>query len=295
MLPIVRYRFVWFGISIALFLAGAVFLIIGGLRLGTDFTGGSLIQVKFTDGPAPVISDVETVLADSNLSGSRVQSVGESSLDIRSRQLSAEEHGSVLESLKKQYGALEEVAYSEVGPTLGKELKQKAIAAVILVLLGIIIYVSWAFRKSSGKLSGWAFGINALIALTHDVFITLGFFAMLGYFFHVEIDALFVTALMTVLGFSVHDTIVVFDRIREGIRKSADEPLALIIDRSVNETLVRSINTSLTALLVLFALYFFGGPTIKHFVLALIIGITIGTYSSIFLASPLLIYWKKSR
>lgn len=295
MLPIVRYRFVWFGISAVFLVAAGVFLGIGGLRLGTDFTGGSLIQVTFNDTRAPINSDVEKVLSDSGFTGSRVQSAGQSNLDIRTRQLSADEHRSVLDSLTQQYGAMEEVAYSEVGPTLGRELKQKAVAAVILVLLGIIIYVSWAFRKSAGKLSGWAFGINALIALTHDVLITLGFFAMLGHFFHVEIDALFVTALMTVLGFSVHDTIVVFDRIREGIRKSSDETLAEIIDRSVNETLVRSINTSLTALLVLFALYFFGGPTIKYFVLALIVGLIVGTYSSIFSASPLLIYWKKSR
>lgn len=295
MLPIVRYRFVWFGISLALLIAGVVFLSMGGLRLGTDFTGGSLLQVAVSEQPTPEISDIEKVLSETGFPGSRVQSAGEASFDIRTRQLSADEHTSVLQLLKDRYGQAEEVAYSEVGPTLGKELKQKAILAVILVVLAIIVYVSWAFRKSSGRLTGWAFGVNALIALAHDVLITLGVFAMLGFFFNVEIDALFVTALLTVLGFSVHDTIVVFDRIREGIRKSSDEPLANIIDRSVNETLARSINTSVTALLVLFALYFFGGSTISYFVLALIVGIIIGTYSSIFLASPLLIYWRKAR
>ncbi len=207
----------------------------------------------------------------------------------------SEKHNELLAKLTERYPGAAEESYSDVGPTLGRELRQKAILAIILVLFGIILYISWAFRKSSGRLSGWAFGVNAIAALIHDVLITVGAFAMLGLFFGVEVDALFVTAILTVLGFSVHDTIVVFDRIREGLRSSSGERLADVIDRSVRETVIRSINTSLTTLLVLFALYFFGGATIQSFVLALIIGITVGTYSSIFIASPLLLFWRRGQ
>lgn len=290
-LPVVRTRKIWFTLSATLILTGIVFIALGGLRLGTDFTGGSLIQVRIPSSPP-----ANEVLAAAQSVGdlaSHVQAAGSSSFVVRSRQLSPDEHDRLLSALKDRFRDVEEESFSDVGPVLGRELRQKAVAAVILVLIGIILYVSWAFRKSSGRLSGWAFGVNAIIALIHDVLITVGVFAFLGYVFQVEVDVLFVTALLTVLGFSVHDTIVVFDRIREGLRRFGDTDLPTVIDRSVNETLIRSINTSLTTLLVLSALFFFGGSTIHYFVLALIVGITIGTYSSIFLASPLLLYWKK--
>lgn len=291
MFRVVHYRFLWFGISTALFVTGMIFLALGGLKLGADFTGGSLLQVRFEQHAPPPITDVEKFLADKGFDSSRVQSAGQSSIELRTKVLSADQHTALLADLQNKYGTLTEQSYSEVGPTLGHELQQKAIVAVVLVILGIILYITWAFRKSSGRLSGWAFGVNAVIALVHDVGITVGVFAFLGFVFHIEVDALFVTALLTVLGFSVHDTIVVFDRIREGLRKNFDLPLADIVDRSVNETFVRSINTSVTTLLVLSALYFFGGSSIRNFVLTLIVGIIIGTYSSIFLASPLLPYW----
>ncbi|MFH1171553.1 MAG: protein translocase subunit SecF [bacterium] len=293
MLRVVRYRYLWFGFSFLLVAGGLVFLLLGGLHLGTDFTGGSLLQVQFDERMTPAVADIEKLLSDNGYLDTRVQSAGEKNVIIRTKQLNADRHTKLTDVLKGKYGKIEEVSYSEVGPTLGRELQQKAILAVVLVLVGIILYISWAFRKSAGQISGWAFGINAFIALIHDVGITLGAFAFLGYVFHIEIDALFVTALLTVLGFSVHDTIVVFDRIREGLRRHPNDQLVDIIDRSVNETLVRSINTSLSTLLVLVALYFFGGQTIRYFVLALIVGILIGTYSSIFLASPLLPYWRK--
>lgn len=289
---VVRHRRVWFAISMALFVGGLVFLALGGLRLGTDFTGGSLLQVRFS-ATVPVVAEVQRAASDLGLTDTRVQSAGAASMVIRTRQLSSDEHKKLLEKMVSNFGGAVEESYSEVGPTLGRELKQKAIVALLLVLAAIILYISWAFRKTSGRVSGWAFGINAIIALVHDVVITIGVFAFLGFVFHVEVDALFVTAVLTVLGFSVHDTIVVFDRIREGLRRSPGDPLHDIIDRSVNETLLRSINTSLTTLLVLFALYLFGGASIKYFILALIVGIIVGTYSSIFIASPLLPYWKK--
>jgi preprotein translocase subunit SecF len=174
---------------------------------------------------------------------------------------------------------------------IGKELRSAAFLQLILVSLGIIFYIAYAFRKVSKPVSSWRFGIAAIVALIHDLFIVIGAFSLLGHFGGVEIDSLFVTALLTVLGFSVHDTIVVFDRIRENLRIRAGQSLSEIINSSINQTLVRSINTSLTVIFVLLALLLFGGESIHNFVLALFIGIIAGTYSSIFIASPILIVW----
>lgn len=293
-LRIVYHRVWWLVLSGIALIPGLIFLALGGLRLSTDFTGGSLRQVQFT-GERPSGQQIADVLKGANGEVPTLQLVGEQGALIRMRELTQEEHAAQLAFLQQAFPGVREEAYSSVGPTIGKELRQRAIVAVILVLIGIILYISWAFRKTSGRISGWAFGANAILALIHDIGITIGFFAVLGYFFHVEVDALFVTALLTVLGFSVHDTIVVFDRVREGLRRSPGGELDTIINDSVNTTLVRSINTSFTAVLVLVALYLFGGTTIKYFVLALIVGIVAGTYSSIFIASPLLPWWVKVR
>ncbi len=294
-LRIIQHRYYWYAFSFALIIPGVVFLLLGGLRFGTDFTGGSLLQVSFPTGTRPQAAAVQSALEPLQFGGSTIQAVGEEQLLLRTRALSAEEHTKIQSTLAEKFSGAKEEAYSFVGPTIGRELRNRAVWALVFVLLGIIVYISWAFRKSTGRLSGWAFGTNAIIALLHDVFIVIGAFAFLGYVAKIEIDVLFVTAVLTVLGFSVHDTIVVFDRIREGMRRSGNEPLEEIINRSINETLIRSVNTSVTALLVLFALFFFGGVSIHFFVLALIIGIIIGTYSSIFIASPLLLFWVRSR
>jgi preprotein translocase subunit SecF len=295
MIHFVRQRNIWYIFSGVLIGVSLTFVFLGGLRLGTDFTGGSLLQINFPDQQTPTVQEIEQVLNDAGFFNARVQSLGESGVAIRIKQLTEEEHQNVLKTLTQKYENAEEQAYAGIGPILGRELRQKAILAIIIVLLGIIFYISWAFRKSTGMLSGWAFGVNAILALIHDVCITTGLFAILGYFFHIEIDALFVTALLTVIGFSVHDTIVVYDRIREGLRRNPHEQLTFVIDRSINETLIRSINTNLTTILVLCALYFFGGVTLQYFILTLIVGITIGTYSSIFVASPLLLFWGRRR
>ncbi|OGY91532.1 MAG: protein-export membrane protein SecF [Candidatus Komeilibacteria bacterium RIFCSPLOWO2_02_FULL_48_11] len=187
-----------------------------------------------------------------------------------------------------------EDSFESIGPTIGNELKQRSVYAVLAVLAAIIIYIAWAFRKVSQPVASWKYGLAAVIALTHDVLIPIGIFAVLGKFLGVEVDILFVTALLTILGFSVHDTIVVFDRIRENLAHSRHRgTFEEIVNISVNETVRRSINTSLTALLALLAIFLFGGESIKYFVLALMLGIIFGTYSSIFIASPLLVVWDK--
>ena len=187
--------------------------------------------------------------------------------------------------------ALEERRFDSIGPTLGRELQKKSLKAVGYVLVLIVSYIAWAFRKVSQPVSSWKYGLIAVTALVHDVTIPTGVFAILGHFYGVEVDSFFVTAMLTVMGFSVHDTIVVFDRIRENLKRRPGDDFSLTINASVNETLARSINTSLTVLLVLAAIYFLGGVSVKYFALALILGVSFGTYSSIFVAGPLLSYW----
>jgi preprotein translocase subunit SecF len=200
----------------------------------------------------------------------------------------------ILTGLKQQDANFVEQSFESVGPTVGAELKRKAIVAVILVLALIVLYVTWAFRKvSAGPVASWVYGVSAIVALIHDVVMVIGIFALLGHFFSIEVDSLFVTALLTVLGFSVHDTIVVYDRIRERIASAVGKTYEEVVNESLNQTLIRSINTSMTAILILFALVLFGGDSIRHFTLALLIGIASGTYSSIFVASPLLVVWEK--
>lgn len=290
---IVQRRKAWYAFSGTLIVASAVFLVLGGFKLGSDFTGGTQSQLTF---PArPPVQEITDFASSLGYGSSTVQLMESDSALVRVRELTQDEHAMFVDRFTEKYPGAQEVAYSIVGPVIGKELRQRAVVATILVLIAIIMYISWAFRKSSQRLSGWAFGVNAIIALVHDIIITIGFFAFLGYVARVEIDVLFVTALLTTLGFSVHDTIVVFDRLREGMQRSSEQDLKTLLNESVNTTLVRSINTSLTTILVLVALYLFGGASIKQFVLALIVGITIGTYSSIFIASPLLLFWDKRK
>ena len=194
--------------------------------------------------------------------------------------------------LKNKLGSLEQQSYETVGPTIGEETLKNAIYALIVASILIVIYITWSFRSVPKPTSSFRFGVCAIIALIHDVLVLIGLFSIFGHFFGVEIDSLFVTAVLTVIGFSVHDTIVVFDRIRENLRRIGGENFSEVVNDSILQTLDRSLNTSLTVILVLVAMLIFGGETIRWFVVALLIGITSGTYSSIFNASPLLVVWQ---
>lgn len=199
--------------------------------------------------------------------------------------------GFIPDSARKtvSYQTFEELRFESIGPVIGNELKQKSIYAVVIVLLAIIAYIAYAFKQVSYPVASWKYGLSAIIALIHDVLIVSGVFSVLGHFWGVQIDAYFITAILTVLGFSVHDTIVTFDRTRENLKRRSDKTFTDIVNLSVNETLIRSLNTSLTTAFVLLAIMLFGGATVFYFVLALFLGIFVGTYSSIFVASPLLI------
>jgi len=287
---IIQKRNLWLATSGILFVIFAAALSVWGLKLGIDFTGGSLLEVKYLEA-RPSVAQIETALEGLGLNSLIVQPVGEQDMILRFQQTSEETHQSVLSELNKQ-GKAEELRFESVGPTIGQELKIKSLWAIFFVLIAILVYITYVFRRVSKPVASWKYGISAIIAMFHDAIITVGVFAILGHFYGTEINTAFVAAILTVLGYSVHDSIVVFDRIRENLPKS-DLDFAGTVNLSLNQTLVRSLNTSLTTLLVLTSIIIFGGATIRPFVLALAIGISIGTYSSIFFASPLLVVWEK--
>jgi preprotein translocase subunit SecF len=292
MLNIVNKYKLWFSFSALLLTAAIVVLSVFGLRAGIDFQGGTLTQINFSEGRAG-IDEIRSVLFEAGFTDSLVQPTGDNAVIIRTGLLDQETHDNLLRVLTENYGEIEEEQFSSIGPVIGKELRQKAYWQLLLVTLGIILYISYAFRKVSRPVSSFKFGLTAILALVHDLLIVLGAFALLGKFAGVEVDSLFVTALLTVLGFSVHDTIVVFDRIRENLRIHAGQSLSEVINNSVNQSLVRSINTTLTVVFVLVAMMLFGGDTIFYFVMALLIGVLAGTYSSLFIAAPMLLVWHK--
>lgn len=286
-----KYYKIWLIIS-GLILAFGIFSLMSfGLRLGIDFTGGSLIEVKFKQSFDQTL--VNDVLNQKGLENKSLQTSENFGLIIKTKPLQKSEYDSIISELRAKVGDLQESKFESIGPVIGKELKLKAIYQLGFVSLGILLYIGYAFRRVAKPVSPWKFGLAAIIALFHDLLFVLGVFSILGKFKGIEIDSLFVTAVLTVLGFSVHDTIVVFDRIRENLKIFAGQGIEFIINHSIAQTIVRSLNTSLTVLFVLMALLLFGGSTIKHFVLALFIGIIVGTYSSIFIASPMLLLLQK--
>lgn len=293
---IIGKKNIWLTISGLLFVVAVVALILWGLKFGIDFTGGSQLEVKFYE-ERPDVKTTEENLAGLNLGSLTVQPVEDKGMILKFQDSTKEKRDEAMKKLGELAGGenkLEEVQYDSVGPSIGTELKRKALFAIFWVFFAIVIYISVAFNKVSKPVASWKYGLSALIAMFHDVIITIGVFAILGKYFGIEINTPFVAAVLTVLGYSVHDTIVVFDRIRENLPRS-EEDFQGTVNTSLNQTLVRSINTSLTVLLTLIAVIIFGGASIRTFALALTVGIAIGTYSSIFVASPLLVIWEKFR
>jgi len=263
-----------------------------GLKLGIDFTGGSLLEVSFAKN-VPASGDVQKTFDSLGLNNAVIQKVGDKGLLVRMNYLTEDEHQNVLKTLRDKFqtsdNLMREENFQTIGSAISNQLRTKAIWAIILVNLGIILYVAYAFRKVSRPVASWKYGVLAIVALIHDVLLVVGVFVLLGKFRGVEIDIGFVVALLTVLGYSVTDTIVVYDRIRENLTHHSAQDFGEMVNMGLNQTLMRSINTTLITLLPLFALYFLGGTTIHNFALALLIGIASGAYSSIFIASPLLV------
>ena len=277
-------------------------LIFWRLNFGIDFKGGSLVELNFGESNVS-LSDVQSVLKDFNLGEITMQKSGSDTFVFRLSEINEDTHQKIIEALRARFNNVEEKSFQTIGPAIGGELKNRAIYATFFALLGILIYISFAFRKVSYPVASFKYALAAVFALFHDVLITLGVFAVLGKFYGVEVGLPFVAAILTVLGYSVNDTIVVFDRIRENLfsvkggsgGKKVGSEFENIINISLNQTLRRSVFTSLTVLLALLILFLFGGFAIRYFVLALLIGIGVGTYSSIFIASTLLVVWESRK
>jgi preprotein translocase subunit SecF len=294
---IVNHRKLFFIISSLLVIGSIVSMFVFGLHFGIDFTGGSLLEVTFPAG-RPTLSDANARLAPLNLGDYSLRPSGENNYVLRSRELTPVEKTQVESALSGGHPeTIQEDQFDSVGPTVGASLKQKSFYAIGAVILCIVLFVTFAFRKVSLPVASWKYGLATIVALAHDVLIPAGVYVVFGHFTGAEIDLLFVTALLAILGYSVHDTIVVFDRVREHLRVNNEyrtkEPFEETVGKSVRETFGRSINTSLTIFLVLSALYFLGSEATRNFSFILLVGVIVGTYSSIFIASPLLVTLEK--
>ncbi|HEY5600857.1 MAG TPA: protein translocase subunit SecF [Patescibacteria group bacterium] len=289
-LKIINKRIYFFIFSIAIIAAGLAFLFIYGLRLGVDFSGGSLIELQFNQSVDQ--NQVKEAVSSQQVELSTITSTGENIYLLRTKTIDQEKNDELKKALVEKFGEVEEVRFETIGPAVSKEIGQNALKAIVISILAIVIYVSWSFRKVPSPASSVNFGMATIVALVHDVLVVVGAFAIFGHYFGAEIDSLFVTAILTVIGFSVHDTIVVFDRVRENLNRHPGFSFEQTVNHSILQTLVRSLSTSLTLIFVLVALLIFGGATLKWFMLALLIGVMTGTYSSIFTASQLLIVWQ---
>ncbi len=292
-LNVIKNRKIWLSFSGVLVALSIVAILTWGLKFGIDFTGGSLLELQFKGEKQLSAVEIRESLQGLNLNSLTVQPTENNSVILRFKDDSEDVHQRVIEKISS-LAEIEELRYETVGPSIGKELKSKSFNTIFLVLIIIVLYIALVFKKVSKPVSSWKYGIASIVALFHDIIIVLGVFAVLGKFFNTEINTPFIAAILTVLGYSINDTIIIFDRIRENLPKSS-ENFMNTINKSINQTLVRSINTSFTTILALLAIIVFGGNSIRDFVLALAVGIFIGTFSSIFVASPILVWFDKRR
>jgi preprotein translocase subunit SecF len=290
---IIGKKYWYFLISLIIIIPGLVSLVLFGLNLSVEFTGGSNLTFAFPN----KVSSIETKQISAIFSQSKIKiqnlTVSGNQVFIKSQPVDQKQDLLITGEIKSKLGNFQQQSYETVGPTIGLETLKNAIYALIVASILIVIYITWSFRSVPKPTSSFRFGVSAIIALIHDVLVLIGLFSIFGHFFGVEVDSLFVTAVLTVIGFSVHDTIVVFDRIRENLRRVGGNDFSEVVNDSILQTLDRSLNTSLTVVLVLVALLIFGGETIRWFVFALLIGVISGTYSSIFNAAPLLVVWQE--
>lgn len=294
MIEIIKYRkyfFVFSGLLMALSFAAVVGW---GFKPNIDFTGGSLVEVNFAK-DRPELTAIETRL-EKDFGEIVTQATSDNGYIFKLRYLNGDEHQKFLTTVKTEFGKAENVVTEKrsetIGPAVSEVLKRRSLSAGLAVALAIVAFIAYSFRKVSKPIASWKFGVAAIVSLVHDVGIAMGVFAALGHFYGIQVDIPFVVALLTILGYSVNDTIVVFDRIREKLTRRSGESFAELTNKAINETLWRSLNTSVTVLLVLTSLFFLGAESTKYFTLALLIGIFFGTYSSIFLASTLLVEWE---
>jgi len=287
MIPFMKFKWLFFLISAMVIIPGLVFLLRFGLKPSIDFTGGSLLEVKVKSEKLKVNSEILTKDVEKmKVVVGSVQTSGINTYLIKTKTIEREKALEIEKSLEKKYGKVEELRFETVGPVLGQELLQKTYIAAVLAMMAILSYVAWAFKNIK-------FGASAVLALIHDLLVVIGLFAIFGKLLGVEVDSLFVTAVLTTMSFSVHDTIVVFDRIREAKKKNPRIDIESLANKAVTETMGRSLNNSLTIMFMLLALVLLGGQTVRWFTVALLIGTVTGTYSSPFVATPILVVWQK--
>ncbi len=298
MFQFIKYRKIFYLLTIILVVLAAASMLRFGLRWGIDFTGGSLLELVYQE-ERPTLDAMTEKLDQLGLEKAIVQPVDEQGVIIKSKHISDRSYAEIREQLE-ELGPIAEgsLQFETIGPVIGSELESKTKIVAVLALLAIVFYIAFAFRKISKPVSSFGYGLVSLVALSHDVIIPLGVFSLLGELYNVQVTIPVITAFLTVLGYSINNSVVVFDRARENLLKSREIHYEEIINDSLNQTFRRSINTSLTTLFVLFAIFFLGGETLKYFALALILGISLGTYSSIFLVTPLLVSylgWREKR
>ncbi|HBY10227.1 TPA: protein translocase subunit SecF [candidate division WWE3 bacterium] len=288
---LMKYKIWYLVFSAVIILPGIVALLVWGLNMSVDFTGGSVFRYEFESGINP--DDLRKVYSEKNIDVEAVVPESGNKYSIRTKPVEPQRNNEIKEAVSAVFPNSKQLSFETVGPSIGAETTRSAFVALSWAVMGIMAYIAFAFRNVPKPYSSFRFGVSAVVAMLHDAFVLVGLFAILGHFKNVEVDGLFITAVLTVLGFSVHDTIVVFDRIRENLGKL---PKTMnfedVTNYSVAETLSRSVATSLTVIFTLTALYVLGGDTIKMFVLAMLVGIVSGTYSSIFNASPILVIWE---
>lgn len=291
MTNLMKSKILYFILSLLIILPGFYYLITSGLKLGIDFTGGALLEYQFEK--SLDVNELKEEVSSSGIEVDRITPTSNNTYIIRIKPVEQEKIGKLKSDLGEKFGKVDERRIEFVGPVIGSELRQKAVIGILLASIVIVLYIAFSFRKIPKPASSWRFGITSIVALVHDILIVVGAFAILGNFLNVEVDTLFVTALLTIIGFSVHDTIVVFDRIRENLTKNIGKKFTDVANLSIVQTVGRSLNTSLTVIFVLLALILFGGESLRWFVVALIVGIIVGTYSSIFIATALLVWWEE--
>lgn len=284
-------------LSTALVVCGTVLLFVPGPKLSIEFTGGTLMEISVPEGTSKQsLQDAIKSYPGTAIGNFSLAQTKDSHFLVRMRDLSNDDHVALSKHLNDTVGEVVEKQFTTIGPTVGQTLKQRSAMALVIASAGIVLYIAFAFRKIPKSQNPWKFGIVALLTLVHDVMITVGVFVILSHKSTFEVDTLFITALLTIMGYSVNDTIVIFDRIRDNLMtQDRKESFANIAERSLREVLVRSFNTSFSALIMLLALCFLGSESIRWFVIALTLGIGAGTYSSIFIAVPLLVYWRNKK
>lgn len=290
MLQIIQKRAYAYLLSGILTGASVIVTILWGLNLGIDFKGGTLMEVRFALDPAPETRVVEESLAELSLKSLTVQPTENRGLLLRYLASDEAANDQVLEKLRSLDPEVLQLRTDFIGGSVSEQIKSNAFTGTALSLIGIALYIAWAFRRVSGVVTSWEYGLGAIIALAHDIIIVIGLFAVLGHFYGVEVGVPFIAALLTILGYSVNDTIVVYDRVRENLMRSSKKgDFENIVNRSLNETLGRSINTSMTVIITLVAIVLFGGDSVRYFGVALLAGVVFGTYSSVYIASALLV------